>query len=904
MNATLSSMSLPEKAAQMMMISAPGTPLNERSDAARELAAAVGDRGVGGLVLMTSEEGSIPGLLNSLQADARIPLLVAIDAERGLSFRVKRGPVDLPYAMAVGATRSEEAARFMGEVTAREARAVGIHWVFAPVVDVNSNPENPIINIRSFGEDPELVGQLAAAFIAGAREGGVLTTAKHFPGHGDTAVDSHLDLPVVDADREHLEEVEWMPFRAAVEAGVDAIMVGHIAVPAVDPSGLPATLSPLLNEDILRGEMGFKGLIVTDAMDMEGVGSTWIGKATVDAVLAGADVILMPPDLGVAVQSLVRAVHEGQLSEERLDDSVRRILEAKARLGLVKNRPVDPEMATIEIGSPDDEKRALEIAEASVTVVSNDGGVLPLEAEKPLRILHILMPDELGVPPEELARREIDVETVALEHEVTAAQEEEILATVDDFTHILVSASFYREPISESLVGLLQKLTETDVPVIVVSLGNPYLVNEIPQSEAYVCTYGTSMSSRVAAAAALFGEIDVRGRLPVTLSSTYPLGHGVEIPKHAMTLRSATPEEAGFRPEGLEALDRVLDEFVAKKAFPGGVVAVGHQGMLVHLHPFGHFSYDDDAPRVEADTMYDLASVTKVVATTSMAMILYDEGRLDLDAKVQDFLPNFQGPWKDQVTVRQLLTHSAGLVYWAPLYEEIEGWNAYVERIEGMDLAYEPGTEYRYSDLGMILLGEILTRVAGQPLDVFVEERVFEPLGMKDTGYLPDPDLQARIAPTENDPWRGRVIRGEVHDENAYAMGGIAPHAGLFSTAGDLARFAQMMINGGVFENHRIFSRATVELFTRKDGSVEDSTRALGWDTKSPEHSSVGEYFSPDSYGHLGFTGTSMWIDPDRELFVILLTNRVHPTRENELIREARPAVADAVVQAMVEPEP
>jgi CubicO group peptidase (beta-lactamase class C family) len=287
-----------------------------------------------------------------------------------------------------------------------------------------------------------------------------------------------------------------------------------------------------------------------------------------------------------------------------------------------------------------------------------------------------------------------------------------------------------------------------------------------------------------------------------------------------------------------------------------------------------------------------------------MAMILYDEGRLDLDAKVQDFLPNFQGPWKDEVTVRELLTHSAGLEDWAPLYKEVEGWDAYVEHIENMDLAYEPGTEYRYSDLGMILLGEILTRVAGQPIDVFLEERVFKPLGMRDTVYLPDPELMERIAPTEMDPWRGRVIRGEVHDENAYAMGGIAPHAGLFSTAGDLARFAQMMLNGGVFENHRIFSRATVELFTRKNGSVEDSTRALGWDTKSPEHSTAGEYFSPDSYGHLGFTGTSMWIDPERELFVILLTNRVHPTRENQLIREARPAVADAVVLAMVEPEP
>ncbi len=897
---TLASMTLEEKAAQMMMVAETGWPRNPRSQAAVDLVEAVRDRGVGGVILMRSEEGSIAPLVNRLQTEARIPLLVAMDMERSLSFRVQRGSVDLPYAMAFGATGDEAAARFLGEVTAREGRALGIHWAFAPVVDVNNNPDNPIINIRSFGEAPELVGRLAAAFIRGAHSGGLMTTAKHFPGHGDTSVDSHLDLPVIAVDREHLETVEWPPFRAAIAAGVDSIMVGHVAVPALDPSGRPATLSPSLNFEILRGEMGFEGLIVTDAMDMEGVGSVWIGEATVDAVRAGADVILMPPDLDVALQSLIRAVAEGELEEQRLDQSVRRILQAKARLHLDENRLVDLNAAALDVDRPEDVERALEIAEASITVVRNDDGVLPLAAEQPLRILQLVMPDDLGIPSAEFRTRRIEVTTIALGDEISQERADEILDEAGGFTHILVSTAYYREKISDSLVRFLGRLAETDVPVIVVSLGDPYLFRDLPEVSAYVCAYGSSGTSRQAAAAALFGEIDVRGKLPVTLSEEHGVGQGLEIPRRAMTLHVAPPEDVGFRPGGMDDVDLVVEEFVEEGAFPGGVVAVGYRGNLVHLHPFGRLTYDEDAPAVEADTMYDLASLTKVVATTTMAMILVDEGRLDLDARVQDYLPLFQGPGKESVTVRQLLTHSSGINWWAPLYQEARGPDAYLERIQAMELVYEPGTDFMYSDLGIILLGEILSRVAGQPLQEFVQERVFEPLGMTDTLYVPGPDLLSRIAPTEYDSWRGCLVRGEVHDENAFALGGVAPHAGLFSTAGDLARFTQMLLNGGVLEHHRIVSRETVELFTRLAGHG-DSTRALGWDTKSPEKSSAGMFFSPHSFGHTGFTGTSIWVDPERELFVILLTNRVYPTRDNQLIRKARPAVADAVVRALVD---
>jgi len=369
----------------------------------------------------------------------------------------------------------------------------------------------------------------------------------------------------------------------------------------------------------------------------------------------------------------------------------------------------------------------------------------------------------------------------------------------------------------------------------------------------------------------------------------------------------------GFRPGGLEAVDALVEAGVSSRAFPGAVLAVGRDGALAHLRAFGRLSYDPGAADVETDTVYDLASLTKVVVTTTLSMVLVDEGRLDLDARVHAFFPAFSGPAKERVTVRQLLTHSAGIEWWAPLYREMKGKAAYLDRIVAMDLAYDPGTKSVYSDLGIILLGDILERLGGAPFEKLARERVLLPLAMEDARYRPPVELLPRIAPTENDPWRGRVVRGEVHDENALALGGVAPHAGLFATAPDLSHLAQMLLDGGSFGGRRIVSRATVELFTERAG-VPGSSRALGWDTPTdasgqrsstpgqPGYSSAGSLFSPRSFGHTGFTGTSMWMDPERGLYVVLLTNRVHPTRENNAIRAVRAQVADAVVRALEHP--
>jgi beta-glucosidase-like glycosyl hydrolase/CubicO group peptidase (beta-lactamase class C family) len=908
-------MTLEERVAQMIGVRAFGLHYHPASEEGRRLRREVRELGVGSVVVFESEVDALPRLLNGLQALAKVPLLVSADMERGMSFRIRRGVVPLPYAMAIGATRSEEAARFTGEVTAREGRALGVHWALAPVADVNNNPGNPVINIRSYGEDPELVARLDAAFVRGAREGRLLTTVKHFPGHGDTAVDSHLQLATVGANRAHLEKVELLPFRRAVEAGVDSVMLGHIAVPSLDPTGAPATLSAAMATDLLRRELHFEGLVVTDAMEMAGVkAAAWTGEAAIRAVQAGADMILLPPQADVAIRSLVRAVRDGQLPAARIDASVLRILEAKERLGLDRQRKVDPAAADRDVGRPQDVEKALEIARRAVTVVKNEGDVLPLHADQALRILHLVLSSDprsdpaiiQGFPEDELAKRSIPTQTMWLGPDVSEETSAKVLSTAGEFTHVLAS-SFARvgafrgtADMPESQARLLQRLQAAGRPLVVVSYGSPYLLRQFPGIPVYVCSYGWAESSQRAAISALFGEHAVGGRLPVTLPGLYPYGHGLELPRREMTLRVARPEDVGFRPGAMADVDRVADEGLAARAFPGGVLAVGKDSALVHLRPFGRFSYDASAPAVKPDTLYDVASLTKVVATTTMAMILVDEGKLDVRKPVSAFIPGFRGGAKDKVTVENLLTHSSGLEAWAPLYKEVHGKDDFLRKVVAMDLAYEPGTKSVYSDLGFFLLGEVLERVAGEPLDAFVTRRVFEPLGMTSTMFCPSKDLVSCIPPTERDAWRGRLVQGEVHDENAYAVGGVAPHSGLFSTAPDLARFAQMLLNGGVFENHRIVSRATVERFTRR-ADVPDSARAYGWGTPSA-NSSAGDLLSSRAFGHTGFTGTSMWIDPERNLFVILLTNRVHPTRENDTIRQVRRQVADAVVNGLVQP--
>jgi CubicO group peptidase (beta-lactamase class C family) len=375
-------------------------------------------------------------------------------------------------------------------------------------------------------------------------------------------------------------------------------------------------------------------------------------------------------------------------------------------------------------------------------------------------------------------------------------------------------------------------------------------------------------------------------------------------PRRMKLSTAETLEEVGFSGEGLARVQNVVAQAVENGAAPGAVALVARRGKIVLERAFGKMTYEKDAAKVTPETLYDIASLTKVVLTTTLSMILYERGLLDLESPVERYVPEFRGEGKERVLVKDLLAHSGGLLWWTDLYRKFEGKTreeskrGYMSTIYEMPLDYPPRSKTVYSDLGILLLGEILERVTGKELEDLARTEILDPLEMKDAMYRPPASLRYRIAPTEQDSWRGRLVHGEVHDENAFGLGGVAPHAGLFSTARDLGAFAQMMLNGGAYGGRRLLNPATIALFTRRANLVEGASRALGWDTPSAPNS-AGALFSPSSYGHTGFTGTSLWIDPERELFAILLTNRVHPTRENAKIFELRPAFHDAVIEAL-----
>ena len=433
----------------------------------------------------------------------------------------------------------------------------------------------------------------------------------------------------------------------------------------------------------------------------------------------------------------------------------------------------------------------------------------------------------------------------------------------------------------------------------------------MPDVPAYLCAYGAAEVSQVAVAKAVLGEAEISGRLPVSIMANFPAGHGLKVKARPMikwteekqekprVLRRSLPGEAGFDPRRMMQVNAVMDSALADSAFPGAVLLVAKDGKIVWEEAYGLMWYGADAPVMRTDAIFDLASVTKVIATTTATMVLYDRGQLDLDAPVKRYLPRLTGDGRDRATIRNLLTHTAGLPPFKRFFLDYETAEQIWDAIYATPLEYEPGTQSVYSDIGMMLMAKAVESISGKPLDRFCRDEIFEPLGMRDTRFNPPPSILNRIPPTEYDRWRGRLVRGEVHDENAFAVGGVSGHAGLFSTAHDLAILLQTLLNGGAYGDIRLVRPETVSLFVERANVVEGSSRALGWDTPS-QPSSSGRYFSRRSFGHTGFTGTSVWVDRDRQLFVILLTNRVHPTRENNKIRAVRPAVHDAVMRALL----
>jgi beta-N-acetylhexosaminidase len=908
---TLGRLTLKEKVGQLVMPAFRAVYLHSGSLEFREIERQLNENHVGGYVLFAGDVYEAAVLIDKIQAASKLPLLIASDFERGANFRI-RNTVSFPWNMAIGATGSEHWAYLQGKITGQEARAIGVNWIFAPVLDVNNNPANPVISIRSYGEDPELVARLGAAFVRGAQETGVLATGKHFPGHGDTAVDSHLSLPLVNMDRRRLETLELIPFKRVIHEGIWSIMTAHLAVPALEPDpNIPATLSSKVLSDLLQKELGFSNLVVTDSLTMAGLANGfWTGDAAVRALIAGADVLLDPPAPDVACGAVLEAVERGEISHERIDRSVRKILEAKAWLGLHRKRRVDLNRVSELVNDPKLQGQARKMAAASITLVRDMNGILPIDVRRAPSTHVVLVlgrdsQEETGAFEHEMERRVQGVFFSRIFMGSTDADLETALEKARQ-SELVICAAFARVVTGSGTVGLparlsdwMQRLLRLEKPVVTIALGNPYIIQGFPQASTYLCTFSNADVSQAAAVQAIFGEIPIQGKLPISLPGVASLRAGVERQRLEMRLETADASNP-LRLRLGQALDDLMPEHIRKRAFPGASIAIGHRGQLVFQRAYGKLDYSASSPSVTTETIYDLASLTKVVTATTLAMQLFERGQLKLEHPVSRFHPFFSTENRDRITVRHLLTHSSGLPAYLPLYKDLQGKQEFVQRILQVPLESEPGTKAVYSDLGIILLGDIIERVTGKRLDQLATEQIFQPLGMTHSLFNPGGSVRKRIAPTENDPWRGRLLQGEVHDENAYAMGGVSAHAGLFGDSGDLAIFCQMLLNGGVYDHRFVVRRSSVETFTARQNLPQGSSRTLGWDTPS-DGSSAGNLLSPSSFGHTGFTGTSIWIDPSRELFIILLTNRVHPTRENNAIREVRRLVADAVVRAVDE---
>jgi beta-N-acetylhexosaminidase len=912
--ARLNQLTTRQKIAQLMVVWAHGQYQSIDSERFETLRDLVLDEKIGGLMFSRGNIYDQAVLTNRLQQLTEIPLWITQDMEFGAAMRLE-GTTRIVPAMGVAATGNVVNAWHKGKITALEAKAVGVHQIFAPVADINNNPENPVINTRSFSEDPAIVARYVDAFVRGAQSVGVMATAKHFPGHGDTSIDSHYALPVISVDWARLNEVELEPFRAAIDAGVGSIMTAHIAFPALATTArTPATLDPAIINGILRDSLGFEGLIVTDALEMRGITLQYSpGEAVVMALNAGADILLAPRDIRKALDEAEIAVAEGKLSEATIDRALKRFLAVKASFGLFdSNGTVDIDQISLAVNNRYNRSYAGRIARESVTLLRNRNQILPINPETDQRI-HIISisntRDDQSATALRNSMRRYNPNVTADGIDLRSSREEinAALRTASRADLIVLAlptavGGGYRNDHPAIRQNIFTQIRNLRKPVIAAAFGNPLIIESAGFADVHVLAWAATAEQYEAFTDASFGASAVNGRLNMRIGRLYEANAGYYIPQQR--LRRDHPESVGLSSEHLQKIDSILVKAISDRIFPGAAVAVVRDGVLVKLNSFGYHDYDQTR-QVQVDDVFDLASITKVMATTLSAMRLIDQDKLSLDTPVSEFFPSFQTEEKSAIRVRHLLEHTSGLPAFRVYVDVLKSRVEIVEAILNEPLINNPGEVYVYSDLGLITLGLIVEHISGKDLNQFARDEIYIPLGLLSTTFNPanlGPQFLERVLPTENDTiYRNKRIQGVVHDERAYYLDGIAGHAGLFSTAADLAVLVQMLINEGWYNNIQVLNEETLRTFITRQAPL--NRRGLGFDLKTLEgFSSAGQFSGPQTYGHLGFTGTSFWIDPDTKTGVILLTNRTYPFRgQTSGIAGVRAAVSDIVFSSYIE---
>lgn len=914
-NKQFHSLNLDQKIAQLMILRTHSNWDEKKLDTISQL---IKKYNIGGLCYF--QGGPIRQALqtNYFQSITKTPLFISMDAEWGVGMRLDSVEM-FPRQLLLGAIQADSLVYQMGSLIAEQFKRLGMQINYAPDVDINNNPNNPVINDRSFGQNKLRVIDHGIAFMKGLQDNGVMATAKHFPGHGDVSTDSHIDIPFINKSREALDSMELAPFKALIKAGVESVMVGHLSVPAIDTTPKFATsLSPKAINDLLINELGFKGLTITDALDMQAISNYFPrGESNVLAILAGNDMLCLPGDIGSSIDKLKLAIKEGRITEAEINKRVRKILAAKYKYGLSKKQFIDTTNLIIDLNKSISALKS-EMSKQSLTYCK--ANTLP-NLNKKITTAYIALNTSQPNFLTKALMNEYDVKVFYINPKDSMSLEG-IKDSIKQYQQVIVGLhSYNRRPANHFQIPsfILQFLNQPHQSNwIHLVFGNPYAVIDFKNINNILFGYEDNENVQSAVFEWLKGKNVANGQLPVTIAEDLPFGSGdIKIQK-------------------LNIIDSIVVDAINKKAIPGCQVLVAKNSQIIFNKAYGTTAGNGTSD-VTLNTFYDLASVTKITATTVSIMKLVEEGKIDINKTIGDYLPWVRGNQKSSITLKDLLLHQAGLYPYIKFYESLlqkdgsfipnvvsnsednthqlfispNKWllNSWMDTIRNQILkspVTAPG-KYVYSDNDFIFLGNIIEKVTNMSLDQYTAQNFYNPMGMKSTGYLPLNKTNIdNIAATENDDYyRHELVKGSVHDEGASTMGGIAGHAGLFSNATDLSKLYLMLLNKGIWEGKQYILPATIQQFTAYNTNI--SRRGLGFDKPEKDNAIRTDPYpslSPSSstFGHTGFTGTCVWADPENGILYIFLSNRVYPTRDNKAFSSLnlRSKIQEAIYTALM----
>lgn len=922
-DSVFSTLSNDEKIAQLIFIKA----FSNRDDKyADSVAATIKRFGPGGVIFFKGSPSKQVKLCNSFQLKSKVPLFIALDGEWGLAMRLD-SIIAFPKQMTLGAVTDNNLIYKMGIEIARQFKRMGIHINFAPVADINSNPRNPVINYRSFGESRESVAMKSTEYMLGMQKNNIMAVGKHFPGHGDTDQDSHHTLPIINHDRKTLEETDLYPFKKLIRKGIDGIMVAHLNVPALDTaSGLPSTLSCPVITDLLKMQLGFSGLVFTDAMEMKGV-SNYNDKipAEVKALLAGNDILLMPLNIQKTISSVRNAIDSGLIMQSTIDEKCLKILHFKYKYRLNELKPVSDKELIQDLQTPESELLARQLYESAMTLLVNKNKIIPLTHLDTLRIACLVAGDTVRHPFQDRLDNYASIKHFNVIPDSSSSCTNDLLAQLDSFnliitaivnTHASSERNYNISPYTINLINTLKKSKKMILDIF----ANPYalsMLDDTSNISALLVSYEDKKLPADISAQLIFGGVPAKGKLPVTVSASFPIGSGLQTKQ--VRLKYTIPEDAGISSSDLHGIDSIAMNGIREKAYPGCRVLAAVNGKIIYDKSFGYLTYDSSA-RVCEKTIYDIASITKITASTLAMMNLYQEKKIGLDVYMSEYLPFLKKTDKEPITIRQVMAHQAGLSPTIQLYQNmvknkrpeteiysnVKTGHYSIPLSDSMfisqtyqdtalkyiaESALLKKNEYKYSDLGFVMLKFLVENATGNDFEKYLEENFYKPLGLAYMGFHPLKRFpRSIIAPTEIDQYfRMQTVRGYVHDPTAAILGGVAGHAGLFSDAGNLAVIMQMLLQKGTYGGRRYFSEQTVNEFTRTQFIYYKNRRGLGFDKPVLDKNEEGptcRSASLKSFGHTGFTGTYAWADPENNLVYIFLSNRTWPDgSENKLAK-------------------